>query len=193
MDPKTVVLSRKLDANQVGTPKPAAALVPGKYNYSAKIRAGAQRSSVEALNRDSKDNGGWTAIDTMESPMGAVTDTAVLDKDTLVLRKREVRQGPMTIQLGVDAANKATGTMSMNGSDKPLSVDLGGPLFADAAGSNHVIAALPLAEGYSATFRNLDLQKQKVRLMQLKVAGSEQVTVPGGTFEAGRCGKWPLW
>ena len=97
-----------------------------------------------------------------------------------MLRKREVKQGPMTIQLGVDAANKATGTMSMNGSDKPLSVELGGPLFGDAAGSNQVIAALPLAEGYSATFRNLDLQKQKVRLMQLKVAGSEQVTVPAG-------------
>ena len=90
----------------------------------------------------------------------------------------------MTIHLGVDAANKVTGTMSMNGSDKPLSVDPGGPLFGDAAGSNYVFATLPLAEGYSTTFRNLDLQKQKVRLMQLKVAGSEKVTVPAGTFDA---------
>jgi hypothetical protein len=45
------------------------------------------------------------------------------------------------------------------------------------------IALLPLAEGYTTTFRNLDLQRQRVQLMQLKVVGSETVTVPAGTFE----------
>lgn len=33
------------------------------------------------------------------------------------------------------------------------------------------------------TFRNFDLQKQKSKLMQLKVTGSETVTVPAGKFE----------
>ena len=46
------------------------------------------------------------------------------------------------------------------------------------------MAALPLKEGYSATFRNFDVQRQKVKLMQLKVAGIEKVTVPAGTFDA---------
>jgi hypothetical protein len=36
------------------------------------------------------------------------------------------------------------------------------------------------------SFRNFDLQKQKVKLMQLSVAGSETVTVPAGTFTAFR-------
>jgi hypothetical protein len=46
---------------------------------------------------------------------------------------------------------------------------------------------LPLADGYTATFRNFDLQKQKVKVMQLKAAGKESVTVPAaGTFEAFR-------
>jgi hypothetical protein len=74
--------------------------------------------------------------------------------------------------------------MSMNGQDKPISTDLGGELFADAAGAHQVIACLPLAEGYSATFRNYDLQKQKAKLVQLKVTGTETVTVPAGKFDA---------
>ena len=76
--------------------------------------------------------------------------------------------------------------MSMNGQDKPIAVDLGGPLFADAAGDDQVIACLPLAEGYSTTFRNFDVQTQKVKLQQLTVAGKEDVTVPAGTFNAWR-------
>jgi hypothetical protein len=63
-------------------------------------------------------------------------------------------------------------------------VDLGGPLFAEAAGAKQSISCLPLAEGYSTTFRNFDVQTQKVKLMQLKVAGVEKVTVPAGTFDA---------
>ena len=46
-----------------------------------------------------------------------------------------------------------------------------------------MIGCLPLAEGYSATFRNFSLQTQKVKLMEAKVAGVETVTVPAGKFE----------
>ena len=57
-------------------------------------------------------------------------------------------------------------------------------MFADGAGAFEVIASLPLADGYTATFRNFDLQKQKPQIKQLKVLGSESITVPAGTFEA---------
>jgi hypothetical protein len=49
-----------------------------------------------------------------------------------------------------------------------------------------VIASLPLAAGYSATFRNFDFQTQKVKLLQLSVSGVESVTVPAGKFDAYR-------
>ena len=62
--------------------------------------------------------------------------------------------------------------------------DPGGALFADGAGAFEVIASLPLAEGYSLSFRNFDVQKQKPQIKQLKVLGSESVTVPAGTFDA---------
>ena len=71
----------------------------------------------------------------------------------------------------------------MNGQDKPISADLGGPIFADAASSDWQLRALPLADGYTTTFRNFDVRKQKEKLMQLKVVGAESVTVPAGTFD----------
>ena len=72
----------------------------------------------------------------------------------------------------------------MNGKSTPLAVDPGGALFADGAGAFDVIASLPLADGYSLSFRNFDVQKQKPQIKQLKVVGSESVTVPAGTFDA---------
>ena len=72
----------------------------------------------------------------------------------------------------------------MGGQSKPVAADLGGPLFADGPSTYLAVAALPLADGYTATFRNFDAQKQKVALKQLKVAATEDVTVPAGTFKA---------
>lgn len=46
------------------------------------------------------------------------------------------------------------------------------------------LACLPLAEGYTVTHRNVDLQKQKVQLKQAKVQGQEEVKVPAGAFKA---------
>jgi hypothetical protein len=128
------------------------------------------------------ENGSWTATDRMTTPMGEATDITILNKDSLVMEKRSVNQGPMAVALEFHD-NKATGSMKMNGQDRPVSVDTGGPLFADSAGAPQVIACLPLAEGFSATFRNFDLQSQKAKVMQLQVSGSEKVTVPAGTFD----------
>jgi hypothetical protein len=99
------------------------------------------------------------------------------------LLKISMNQGPVAINVDFDH-NKASGTMSMGGGQpKPVAADLGGPLFADAAGSDEVIGCLPLAEGYTTTYRNFDLRTQKEKLLQLKVVGTESVTVPAGTFD----------
>jgi len=91
------------------------------------------------------------------------------------------------VKIDIDfSGDKAAGKMSMNGQEMPIAVDLGGPLFADGAGGEQVIASLPLAAGYSATFRNFDFQTQKVKLLQLSVSGVESVTVPAGKFDAYR-------
>jgi dipeptidyl aminopeptidase/acylaminoacyl peptidase len=183
VDPKTVVLATKVDANTVGAPKPAVDLQPGTYKYKGTVAAGGQQIPLSFSTTIKEDHGAWTASGTMESPMGTSTDVATLEKGTLIVRKRSIRRGPMSVDLDFNG-NKATGNMSMNGQDKPIAVDLGGPVFADSAASDEAIACLPLAQGYTTTFRRFDLQQQKEKLLQLNVTGVESVTVPAGTFDA---------
>lgn len=183
VDPKKVVLAKKIDAGTIGAPKPATDLQAGTYNYQVKIEMGGQQMNMKLSTAIQDGAGSWTATDQMDTPQGAATDTAMLEKGSLLLLKRSLKQGPVAIDLDF-AGNKAAGKMSMNGQDKPIAVDLGGPLFADAAGSDQVIACLPLVEGYNTTFRNFDVQTQKVKLLRLTVAGKEEVKVPAGTFNA---------
>src|SRR5580765_7134512 len=182
VDPKTVVLAKKVDAGSVGLPKAAADLQPGTYKYKAKLSMGGQEMAMDMSTTIKEENGKWIATGTMQSAMGEASDVSTIEKGTLVVSKRTIKQGPATIDVSF-AGNKATGTMNMNGEDKPISADLGGPIFADAAASEMTIGALPLADGYTTTFRNFDVRKQKEKLLQLKVVGAESVTVPAGTFD----------
>jgi dipeptidyl aminopeptidase/acylaminoacyl peptidase len=183
VDPKTVVITKKVDATKVSAPKPSSDLQAGVYHYNAKIAMGSQEMALKLTTTIKEEGGAWVATDTMETPMGPATDTSTMEKGTLQLKKRSVHQGPMAIAIDF-AGNKASGSMEMQGQNKPVAADLGGPIFADAAGAHQTIACLPLADGYTATYRNFDVQKQKEKLMQLKVASVESVTVPAGTFDA---------
>lgn len=183
VDPKSVVLAKKIDPASIGAPKPATDLQAGTDNYQMKIEAASgQQMNLTVSTAIQDGSGSWTATNKLNTPQGTATDTVTLQKGSLVLLTRSVTQGPLAIDLDF-AGNKASGKMSMNGQDRPIAVDLGGPLFADAAGADQVIACLPLAEGYNTTFRNFDFQTQKVKLLQLVVAGKEQITVPAGTFD----------
>jgi hypothetical protein len=113
----------------------------------------------------------------------AFTDTVVLDKIKLTPIERHVKQGPVAIDLTFNGS-KVRGTMAMNGNSKPVDLDLGGPDFADGAGSMDVIGALPLAEGYKTTFHVVDLQKMQPKIMELSVTGSETVSVNAVSFDA---------
>jgi dienelactone hydrolase len=183
IDPKTVVLVKKAEVAP-GAPKPAVDLKPGTATYKAKIEAGGQTIPMDVTRTVAEDKGTWIVSETAQmGPMGSVSDSVTVDKGTLQLRKRVIHQGPAVIEV-VFADNKATGKMTMNGQARPITADLGGTLFADGAGANDVMATLPLADGYTTTFRNFDIMTQKVKPRQLKVIGSEKVTVPAGTFDA---------
>jgi dipeptidyl aminopeptidase/acylaminoacyl peptidase len=183
VDPKTVVLAKKVDAGTVTSPKPATDLQPGAYKYKAMIEVSGQQIPLSISTTIAEAAGAWTATDVMTTPNGDVTTTSTLEKGTLISRNLTLKGGQASMDLNF-AGDKAAGNVNMGGQDKPVSVDLGGPLFANAAGAKQSISCLPLAEGYSTTFRNFDVQKQTVKLMQLKVTGVEKVTVPAGTFDA---------
>jgi hypothetical protein len=183
VDAKTVVLAKKVDASSVSAPKTARDLEAGTYKYQAKIEVGGQQVALSVSTTIAEDGGSWIATDVIDTPQGAVTEVSTLEKGTLIARKLSLKQGPVSVDVNF-SGGKADGSMNMNGKDQPISVDLGGPLFADAAGAKQSISCLPLEKGFSATYRNFDVLKQKVKLMQLNVSGVESVTVPAGTFDA---------
>lgn len=183
VDPKTVVLAKKVDPNSVGAPKTAMDLQSGVYKYKATLEGGGQKMDLKVDTAIKEDGGVWIATDTVDTPQGAMTDVATLEKSSLIVKKRSIKQGPVAIDLDFNG-NSAAGKMSMNGTEKPITADVGGPIFSDGAASGQVIACLPLADGYTTSFRNFDVQTQKVKLMQLNVAGTEKVIVPAGTFDA---------
>jgi dipeptidyl aminopeptidase/acylaminoacyl peptidase len=185
VDPTTVVLATTVDAASVGIPKAIAGLVAGAFKFAGTLQVGEHPVKLEIATEITETEAGWSVTETVAVPMGQMTDTTVLDKSSLTVLRRSVQQGPASVELQVEG-NQATGKMIVGGQETPLEVDLGGPLFADGAGSSFALAALPLAEGYAVTFRNLDVQQQKVKLMQLKVTGMESVSVPAGTFDAYR-------
>lgn len=183
VDPKTVVLAKKVDAATVGLPKPVADLAAGTFSYAGELFAGGQTMKLSVVRTIRGDGRSWVVTDTAKLPMGEALDTTTLEKGTLAVLKRTVKQGPVTLDL-VFKDGRATGTMAMGADPKPVSFDLGGTLFADGAGALEAVACLPLAEGYTATFRNADLQKLKVNLKKVTVTSQEEVKVAAGTFRA---------
>jgi hypothetical protein len=166
-------------------PKLATDLHPGTYKYRVQFDNDGQNTVMNLSTTIVADRTAWHVTDLLDGPRGQVTDKSTLDRNSLVLLKRNLVQG--YVALNIDFSNsRALGGLSINGVQQQISVDLAGPLFADAAGWEEVIACLPLAPGYTTTFRNFDLQKQAPKMMQLKVAGVERVAVPAGTFEAYR-------
>src|SRR5205823_3922484 len=136
-----------------------------------------------SLTRNIKEDAGhWIVADTVKLPMGEQLDTTVLDKGTLLASKRTLKAGPVEIEVNYKDG-KATGSMSMGGQIRPIDVEMGGPVFGEGAGSHEAVAHLPLAEGYTTSFRTFDLQSQKSTLKQVKVAGTEDVSVAAGKFK----------
>ncbi len=182
VDPKTVVLAKKVDAAAVGAPKPVADLMTGTYRYAGAIQAGGQTIPISGVNTVTEETGTYVVNYTMKLPMGEANDAVTLDKVTLQPVRRSVKQGPVSMELAFKDG-RVTGTIAMGGEPKPVDVATGGVLFADGSAAWESLACLPLAEGYSVTYRNFDLQKQKPALKQMKIVGAEALTVPAGTFQ----------
>jgi dipeptidyl aminopeptidase/acylaminoacyl peptidase len=183
VDPKTVTLTKAVSPSAVKAPEPAQPLVTGSASYAISISMGGQSMKMQATNTVAEQGNTWVVTETAKTPQGELVDSGVLDKTTLTVLSREIKQGPTQIKLSFDGG-KASGTLAMGGQEKPVAADLGGTLFADGAGAYPSIAALPLKEGYTTTFRNFDVLKQKVTVKEAKVSGAEEVTVPAGTFKA---------
>jgi hypothetical protein len=181
VDPKTVERPKRVAA-ATAPPRTAVPLAPGSWTYDVTLEAGPQKMAMQVVTTVTSGAGGLVARDVVKTPQGEATDEVVLDPQTLALRRRTGAQGPVKFELLVEG-RKATGKLEMGANAAPIAAELEGDLFADGAGAAQVVATLPLAEGYTTTFRNFQLQTRKVQNVALAVAGAEQVTVPAGTFD----------
>ena len=134
VDPKTVVLAKVVDAASVGAPKPSRRSPPEPASYQGTIAAGGQNMPMSITRRQGEGRRRGSSPRPRRCPWARRSTSTTVEKATLVLCKRSIKQGPMAIEL-VFEDGKATGTMAMGGEPKPVSVDLGGPLFADGAGA----------------------------------------------------------
>ena len=178
-------------ANQeppIVTPKPAVGLTPATMTYRATIVLGAQTREMTVTTEIRAEPDGWVITETATAPASgtppaaSVVDSVLVDKTTLLLKKRTFTQEPNRFEYEI-RDGKAVGQFLVKGQTRPFSVDLGGELFNDAAGIYQTLATLPFAPGYRIAFRTFDVQVQRVRTAQLQFLGTEQITVPAGTFD----------
>jgi dipeptidyl aminopeptidase/acylaminoacyl peptidase len=183
VDVKTVMMPKKVEA-VAGAPKPSSDLAAGSSSYKGSLSMQGQTIPITTTTEIKEDGGNWIATETAESPgFGKIIDASIIEKGTLIVKHRSISQSGVVIELDFKD-DKATGTMTQSGQSKPISADVGGTLFADGGGAFDVLARLPLATNYTTSFSNFDVDKLKPQIRQLKVVGTEKVTVAAGTFEA---------
>jgi hypothetical protein len=168
-----------------GAPGVVAGFPPGQYRYKGASTVGETSIDMTVSTSIQEVDGVWKITEIVTLPSGDITETATFNKKDLTLLTRTIRQGPVFIDLAFKE-NRIKGKLVINRREEPIDSDVGGPLFADGAGAMFAIGALPLAEGYSASLREFDTDNMKANRMQLKVAGSEKVTVAAGSFDCYR-------
>jgi dienelactone hydrolase len=124
----------------------------------------------------------WEVRSQVDGAMGKGADRSVLDGSTLNPIAYSASQGQVKIEMTY-TDDAITGDMAMGPQEMPIDVKLDAPVWASDNALRTTLAALPLAEGSSATYRTFDIQTQKVRVWSVQNAGAETVDVPAGAFE----------
>jgi dipeptidyl aminopeptidase/acylaminoacyl peptidase len=194
VDPATVVVTDPMGAEDMddlafdGT-----AVRPAKMSYDIVMTVQGQEVSLENPSREVAlvEHDGQPALAivdraTLPPMMGgvAVVDSFVVARDDFAPLYRKMQQGPGTIVLTYD--EKAIGgRMSQGGQTMPFTANLDRPIIADGGALEVSLSALPLEEGYTASFATYSPipGQQGIQTWTLSVTGTEEVTVPTGTYD----------
>jgi len=125
----------------------------------------------------------WNVTQTTDFAGTTAVGTAVLEHGSLAVRRFQQKSPLATVTIEI-AEHKVTGTLHSAAGDKPVSVEVSGSVFAEGPGNFQSVGCLPLAKDYAITYRNVDYVRPAEEQVELKVLGSESVTVPAGTFDA---------
>jgi dipeptidyl aminopeptidase/acylaminoacyl peptidase len=167
VDVSTVTLNEEPDPEESGSaPVPERELTTGIYRYEIEAM-GMQMKSTTEISR----NGNEIVIEEKtQTPMGAASDRVRLDASTLAPLNREMSQGPMYVNVEYKDG-LVEGKLNTGQSEMPVNIELSGPLFAEGPAQYLVLATLPLSDGYSAVFRNIDITSMKEKIYKMNVTG----------------------
>jgi dienelactone hydrolase len=182
VDVSTVEDPTKTPESKIERIKPVSDLKEGTFNYAATITAGEQKINMEMAREIKSEEGNWLITETSKTPMGDIVDQNLVSKNSLAPVQRKIKQGPANIEVNY-AESEITGSMAMNGQNRPIQAKLEHPVISDGAGMDLIIARLPLKENYQTTIGVFDVMTSKVKKMQVKVLGTEKITVPAGAFD----------
>jgi hypothetical protein len=164
-------------------PRPIVDLRPGTANYKVRLEAEGQPDVTMDITRTTKAVRNTWVLSEKTTTAGRIqTEELTVDKKTLVLRKRVFHGSDVAADLTFSGHN-VTGMVKDAEDSIPINRDVGAMIFADGGGAEDILAALPLAKGYTVEFRNFNIGSQQVKSLQLRVADSETVSVPAGTFD----------
>ncbi len=169
IDIAAVSLAEKTDVTVLNAyPAFTGDLKAGEQQYDVTLELGGQKMPMTMTRTIREENGEWIVSDAVNSPMGNMSDVIHYNKSNLAFVKRQVIQGPATIDMTQDGKTIAVSAMG-----RKMDVPLKGIHLSDGAGMDMLIARLPLADGYSTGFSVVDMMTMGEKSMALKVAGKE--------------------
>jgi hypothetical protein len=188
----SIALAAEFDESTAPLPIVASdQLALGKFQYRTFLLVEDTRMEIDSaldLSRSEDENGALLVLEIVtETGMGQTRDRLSLDADSLLPKEREVRQrdGLMQVRYGDESVS---GQIRSGQQQVGIDVRLEHPAYAGEAGLEATLAALPLAEGYRARLRAVEVDIESlVRHFEIEVEAAETVQVLAGEFEA-----WPV-
>lgn len=158
-------------------------------------------SEMTVETRDAGEN--WDITGTTRFPGGMIiSDTAIVDKKTLLLKKGISREFEKTIEYEIKDG-KITGTETEGKKVKNFTLDAAGDVYNTRAFSFALYKRLPIAENYAARLKIFNPSSRKIEEIDFKVAGVERLVLEdGGVFDCYRIavgatedrkGKYTVW
>ncbi|ACY15703.1 alpha/beta fold hydrolase [Haliangium ochraceum] len=168
---------------------------PARLVYAVAREMGEQTMRMEVVRSIAACKGKnarcWRVADQASSPMGALEEVLLLDRETLLPIERTSKSANHELSLRY-SDSAVTGSMTVMGNRQDLSAELAAPVFGDSAGLALALAAMPLAADYRTQTREFDPMTQKVLAYALAVSGSESIEVPAGSFDTWRVEMRPI-
>ncbi len=162
---------------------------PGSSNYKVNIKAGGQDITMQLKRVIEKgvmgDKNIYTVIDESTGGMMAGNDTLIVDAATLLPISRSATQAGAKVNLAM-TDKAATGLIQMGPQQIPVNIKYDSPSFTDGTGIQIALRTLPLADGYSASYNEINLMKGTVEKKLIKVDGSEKIKIGIGEFDTYR-------